>query len=228
MEATFHSILSVRHAQRFSFGRSDLYFVCLMDVSADPSRQEPHPDPHEIAAARWMPVEEYLANPDVTPFAKTILATALVHDARRRPTIALDRFTFSYGPTRSFTVDWIGVESPLTPELATLEGTAGDHLLGGSDRPQESSSSSGVSSTAPSRPCPSSRAVDNLYAPEVLLLLRQAGVAEDALLTPEVRAEAKASLERDDREVARSRWTALACVAGFAGLALAHVLRVRS
>ncbi|XP_030847337.1 nudix hydrolase 8-like [Strongylocentrotus purpuratus] len=61
ISAEFKSIGCFRHLHKFRFGRSDIYFVCHLQ----PLTSEINMDPREIAACRWMPIEEYLEHPDV-------------------------------------------------------------------------------------------------------------------------------------------------------------------
>nr|XP_032832108.1 nucleoside diphosphate-linked moiety X motif 6 [Petromyzon marinus] len=50
----FRSVLALRHMHRYSFGSSDLYFVCL----ARPLTRRLQPCPTEIHACTWVPVGE--------------------------------------------------------------------------------------------------------------------------------------------------------------------------
>lgn len=57
----FVSIACFRHLHHFRFDRSDIYFVCHLR----PLTTEIKMDPKEIAACRWMPVEEFLSHPGI-------------------------------------------------------------------------------------------------------------------------------------------------------------------
>ena len=68
IECTFQSILGVRHTHKVQFGRSDLFFVCRLkpveDTNDETSRgvsNQPIAQEGEIAAAAWIPLEEYKA-----------------------------------------------------------------------------------------------------------------------------------------------------------------------
>lgn len=65
IECTFQSIVSFRHSHGLSHGRSDLYFVCRLqpvesvDENGHVVIPEPIPCQEEIAAAAWLPLQEY-------------------------------------------------------------------------------------------------------------------------------------------------------------------------
>ena len=56
----FESILTFWHRHGLTFGKSDLYFVCLLR----PHSLEITLDPVEVSAARWMAVDEFLRTQD--------------------------------------------------------------------------------------------------------------------------------------------------------------------
>ncbi|EEF31962.1 nudix hydrolase 2 [Ricinus communis] len=61
IETTFIEVLAFRQSHKAFFGKSDLFFLCLLQpLSFDITKQE-----SEIEAAQWMPLEEYLAQPFV-------------------------------------------------------------------------------------------------------------------------------------------------------------------
>ena len=69
----FESVVCFRHWHGYRFGKSDIYFVCrLSPLSESISRQV-----EEIDECRWMPVEEYLAADNVSPFNKRIVRAAM-------------------------------------------------------------------------------------------------------------------------------------------------------
>ena len=69
----FESLTCFRHWHEYRFGKSDIYFVCrLSPLSESISRQV-----EEIDECRWMPVEEYLAADNVSPFNKRIVRAAM-------------------------------------------------------------------------------------------------------------------------------------------------------
>jgi len=82
VRARFRRVVAFKHSTTFSFGCSDFYFACLCEPE-DPA-QEPVRDPVEIAEARWRPVAEMLADPDVFPMNKELLnaAVAALRDPR--------------------------------------------------------------------------------------------------------------------------------------------------
>lgn len=59
IEAEFVEILAFRQSHKSFFGKSDLFFVCMMrPLTFDIQKQD-----SEIADAKWMPFEEYAAQP---------------------------------------------------------------------------------------------------------------------------------------------------------------------
>eukprot|EP01127_Copromyxa_protea_P008543 TRINITY_DN1959_c0_g1_i1.p1 TRINITY_DN1959_c0_g1~~TRINITY_DN1959_c0_g1_i1.p1 ORF type:complete len:116 (-),score=25.05 TRINITY_DN1959_c0_g1_i1:9-356(-) len=59
ISTTFVSIVSMRQHHGMKLGKSDMYFTCLLKpTSSKITIQE-----EEIADAKWMPVEEFLALP---------------------------------------------------------------------------------------------------------------------------------------------------------------------
>jgi len=69
----FEAVVCFRHQHGYRFGKSDFYFVCRLS----PLSSEITADPNEIADARWMPVDEYLASDHISPFNKHIVRTAI-------------------------------------------------------------------------------------------------------------------------------------------------------
>ncbi|KAL1812976.1 hypothetical protein ACET3Z_023041 [Daucus carota] len=59
INAEFMELLAVRQSHKVAFGKSDLFFACMLrPLSFDIQKQD-----SEIAAAKWMPFEEYAAQP---------------------------------------------------------------------------------------------------------------------------------------------------------------------
>jgi mutator protein MutT len=56
----FESILTFWHRHELTFGKSDLYFVCMLR----PKSLEIDIDPVEVSAARWMSVDEFVKTQD--------------------------------------------------------------------------------------------------------------------------------------------------------------------
>ncbi|OQY35343.1 MAG: hypothetical protein B6241_02300 [Spirochaetaceae bacterium 4572_59] len=73
VRAEFQYLSCFRHWHGYRYGKSDIYFVCRLK----PLTFELTPDPQEISAAVWMPVEEYLNHPDTHPFNQKIVRTVL-------------------------------------------------------------------------------------------------------------------------------------------------------
>jgi 8-oxo-dGTP pyrophosphatase MutT (NUDIX family) len=70
----FESCLSFRHLHGYNFGRSDIYFVCLLRPEGN---LEVHPDPGEIAQCKWMKVEEFASLTHTYPLQQEIAKIAL-------------------------------------------------------------------------------------------------------------------------------------------------------
>ncbi|KAH1062826.1 hypothetical protein AAZX31_02G282700 [Glycine max] len=64
IDTEFVELLAFRHAHNSFFGKSELYFLCMLrPLSTDIKKQD-----LEIDAAKWMPFEEYAARPITEPF----------------------------------------------------------------------------------------------------------------------------------------------------------------
>ncbi|XP_071496881.1 uncharacterized protein [Diadema antillarum] len=61
VQTKFISLSCFRHLHRFRFGRSDIYFVCHLEPLSSKIKK----NKQEIAECQWMPVEEYMKNPEV-------------------------------------------------------------------------------------------------------------------------------------------------------------------
>jgi len=73
VQTKFESVVCFRHWHDYRFGKSDIYFVCrLSPLSESISRQV-----EEIDECLWMPVREYLAADNVSPFNKRIVRAAM-------------------------------------------------------------------------------------------------------------------------------------------------------
>lgn len=81
IKSEFVSLNCFRHWHQYRHGKSDIYFVCRMR----PLSTEITIDPTEISKARWMPVDEYLSDPDTHPFNRKIVETSLA-----KPGLTLD------------------------------------------------------------------------------------------------------------------------------------------
>ena len=73
VDARFEALVCFRHWHGYRFGKSDIYFVCrLRPTSEKITRQE-----EEIDECLWMPVQEYLADGNVSSFNQSIVRAAL-------------------------------------------------------------------------------------------------------------------------------------------------------
>jgi ADP-ribose pyrophosphatase YjhB (NUDIX family) len=69
----FESLVCLRHAHGYRFGKSDIYFVCRLA----PLTRKIRIQAREILESLWMPVEAFLANEHVGVFNKRIVQAAL-------------------------------------------------------------------------------------------------------------------------------------------------------
>ena len=73
VQARFKAMCALRHRHGVNNGRSDFYFICLLEpISLEISMQE-----DEIEECVWMPVEQYLSHPGTSSFNGHIVRTAL-------------------------------------------------------------------------------------------------------------------------------------------------------
>lgn len=72
VQATFHSLIGIRHAHVNRFGKSDLYFVCRLT----PLSEEIQPQESEIAECVWMPVEQFLQHEEASAFNRNFVELA--------------------------------------------------------------------------------------------------------------------------------------------------------
>ena len=73
IDTEFVSIVCFRHWHGYRHGKSDIYFVTRLR----PLSFAITLDPDEIAECLWMPVDEYLSNPDTHLFNRKIVQSAL-------------------------------------------------------------------------------------------------------------------------------------------------------
>ncbi|ONI09699.1 hypothetical protein PRUPE_4G004000 [Prunus persica] len=72
IDSEFVEVLAFRQRHKSFFQKSDLFFVCMLrPLSFDIQKQE-----HEIEAAKWMPFEEYAAQ----PFVQKYELLSYIHD----------------------------------------------------------------------------------------------------------------------------------------------------
>ncbi len=69
----FQYLSCFRHWHGYRYGKSDIYFVCKLK----PLTFDIQPDPKEILEAHWMPIDQYLNDPDTHPFNQKIVRTCL-------------------------------------------------------------------------------------------------------------------------------------------------------
>jgi len=79
----FERLVCFRHWHQYRYGKSDIYFVArLRPLSRELAIQD-----DEILDARWMPVGEYLALEQISPFNRAIVRAALRSPGLTRRTI---------------------------------------------------------------------------------------------------------------------------------------------
>jgi ADP-ribose pyrophosphatase YjhB (NUDIX family) len=83
VKSSFRSVISMRHNLQYMFGCSDLYVCCLLE----PETTSITFDAAEIAQCRWMPVADFLADPNVYDVNKQLIAQCILHGSRRLPVI---------------------------------------------------------------------------------------------------------------------------------------------
>jgi len=75
VEAKFEALACFRHWHGYSYGKSDIYFVCRLS----PITETIVMDTHEIEECFWMPVAEYLESELVGLFNRRIVRAALAN-----------------------------------------------------------------------------------------------------------------------------------------------------
>ncbi|MFW5688735.1 MAG: NUDIX domain-containing protein [Spirochaetota bacterium] len=78
--AEFMSLVCFRHWHGYRYGKSDIYFVARLR----PLSFEIELDESEIAECMWMPVDEYLHDPDTHEFNRRIVRSALTMEGAER------------------------------------------------------------------------------------------------------------------------------------------------
>eukprot|EP00879_Flechtneria_rotunda_P020834 GHRR01021935.1.p1 GENE.GHRR01021935.1~~GHRR01021935.1.p1 ORF type:complete len:271 (+),score=64.44 GHRR01021935.1:1047-1859(+) len=61
--AEFKSLIAVRQAHGFMYGKSDMFFCCGLIPEAGATMGQLKPCEREIAAVQWMPIEDYTKQP---------------------------------------------------------------------------------------------------------------------------------------------------------------------
>ena len=73
IDTRFVSLNCFRHWHGYRYGKSDIYFVCRLEALTEKIiRQE-----EEIEECLWMPIDDYLGNPDVHVFNRSVVRAAL-------------------------------------------------------------------------------------------------------------------------------------------------------
>ncbi|GAB1604489.1 nucleoside diphosphate-linked moiety X motif 6-like isoform X1 [Argonauta hians] len=89
VKCTFESLLAFRHMHNYSFGCSDIYFICVLQ----PLTEEIQPCIQEVKDCRWMDLEEYANLEDISDtnrfFVKSYLQR-LKHKKAIKPTEVLN------------------------------------------------------------------------------------------------------------------------------------------
>jgi len=73
VDTKFDALVCFRHWHGYRYGKSDIYFVCRLH----PLSHEISIQAEEIAESLWMPVDDYLADDNVSGFNKKIVAAAM-------------------------------------------------------------------------------------------------------------------------------------------------------
>ena len=74
--AAFEALTCFRHWHGYRYGKSDIYFVCrLRALTAKITMSE-----QEISECLWMPIRHFMNDPDISPFNKGIVRSALESD----------------------------------------------------------------------------------------------------------------------------------------------------
>ena len=84
----FESILTFWHRHGLKFGKSDLYYVCLLR----PKTLDIHIDPVEVSEATWMPIDDFLQTQD-HPLIHHVLRTNFQVDPSQPPVGSHERIT---------------------------------------------------------------------------------------------------------------------------------------
>ena len=72
IEARFDYAVCLRHWHNYRYGKSDIYFVCRLT----PLTSQIHMDTRELSECLWMPLDDFLNDPDIHGFNKTIVRAA--------------------------------------------------------------------------------------------------------------------------------------------------------
>lgn len=79
IDATFESMVTLRHTHNMMFENSDIYVIVLLKATSETIIKADI----EIKACQWMPIDEYMNHPDVHEFNRFIARQALDLKARK-------------------------------------------------------------------------------------------------------------------------------------------------
>lgn len=88
IDATFESMVTLRHTHKMMFGNSDIYVIVKLKATSEAISKSDI----EIKACQWMDVEEYLNHPHVHEFNRFIVRQALDLSTRKMK-LALNKET---------------------------------------------------------------------------------------------------------------------------------------
>ena len=77
IDARFEYVVCMRHWHGYRYGKSDIYFICRLT----PLSTQIYMDTNELAECLWMPLDEYLNDPDVHQFNKLAARTAAASES---------------------------------------------------------------------------------------------------------------------------------------------------
>ncbi|CAF4055213.1 unnamed protein product [Rotaria sp. Silwood1] len=80
IRAHFRGILAFTYKAQFRFGHADVYFGCLMSLDENEEDQKITYDPGEIAACKWMSLDEWANSPEKHPVPITLHLARLAID----------------------------------------------------------------------------------------------------------------------------------------------------
>jgi len=72
IRAHFRGILGFTYKEKFRFGHGDVYFGCLMSLDENEEEQKINFDPLEIAACKWISLDEWANSPEKHPVPITL------------------------------------------------------------------------------------------------------------------------------------------------------------
>ncbi|CAG9584388.1 unnamed protein product [Danaus chrysippus] len=79
VDATFETMVTLRHAHKMMFGNSDIYVVVKLKATST----EINKSDIEIKSCKWMKIDEYMNHPHVHEFNRSVVQQALDLDTRK-------------------------------------------------------------------------------------------------------------------------------------------------